>query len=99
MCVWLIVLGVEWKISTCDCSSLPAGQLQEKVESGEGGGRTEAAGQGVQWSTCVFLTFAFALLLDCTKINFVSYQLLLTASPQSEDVFWMREWNVNGRCS
>jgi len=46
--------------------------------------------------------FAFALLLDCTKINFVTYQLLLTATSQWKDVFFPlleREKNVNGRCS
>jgi len=45
-------------------------------------------GWGKLWGTCVFfLTFAFALLLDCTKINFVTYQLLLTATSQCKDVF------------
>lgn len=69
-----IVLGVEWKISTCwqrsDCSS-PSALAALHWTPGGGGEAGEGRG-GWLWGGARAPFLTFALLCDCTKINFAT---------------------------
>lgn len=77
-----IVLGVEWKISTCwqrsNCSSPSALAALHWTPAGGGGAEGGGDGEGWLWGGARAPFLTFALLCDCTKINFAT---LPTAAP------------------